>query len=81
MNRHFFPVESRPHFRAALLGAFVLLSGFDSATTPATPPATATVLDGITLGTVWRVSVIGVVVAKAQALRAQVQAQVDAVDR
>ncbi|STS84034.1 thiamin biosynthesis lipoprotein ApbE [Klebsiella pneumoniae] len=33
-------------FRAALLGACVLLSGCDSATTPATPTATATVLDG-----------------------------------
>ncbi len=35
-------------FRAALLGACVLLSGCDSATTPATPTATATVLDGKT---------------------------------
>lgn len=47
-------------FRAALLGACVLLSGCDSATTPATPTATATVLDGKTMGTFWRVSVIGV---------------------
>ncbi len=47
-------------FRAALLGACVLLSGCDSATTPATPASTATVLDGKTMGTFWRVSVIGV---------------------
>ncbi|HBR2804955.1 TPA: FAD:protein FMN transferase ApbE, partial [Klebsiella pneumoniae] len=51
-------------FRAALLGACVLLSGCDSATTPATPTATATVLDGKTMGTFWRVSVIGVDEAK-----------------
>ena len=68
-------------FRAALLGACVLLSGCDSATTPATPTTTATVLDGKTMGTFWRVSVIGVDEAKAQALRAKVQAQLDADDR
>ncbi len=50
-------------------------------TTPATPTATATVLDGKTMGTFWRVSVIGVDEAKAQALRAKVQAQLDADDR
>lgn len=68
-------------FRAALLGACVLFSGCYSATTPATPASTATVLDGKTMGTFWRVSVIGVDEAKAQALRAKVQAQLDADDR
>lgn len=68
-------------FRAGLLGACVLFSGCDSATTPATPASTATVLDGKTMGTFWRVSVIGVDEAKAQALRAKVQAQLDADDR
>ncbi|EIY4970539.1 FAD:protein FMN transferase ApbE [Klebsiella quasipneumoniae] len=68
-------------FRAALLGACVLFSGCDSATTPATPASTATVLDGKTMGTFWRVSVIGVDEAKAQALCAKVQAQLDADDR
>lgn len=68
-------------FRAALLGACVLFSGCDSATTPATPASTATVLDGKTMGTFWRVSVIGVDEAKARALRAKVQAQLDADDR
>ena len=68
-------------FRAALLGACVLFSGCDSDTTPATPASTATVLDGKTMGTFWRVSVIGVDEAKAQALRAKVQAQLDADDR
>lgn len=68
-------------FRAALLGACVLFSGCDSATTPATPASTATVLDGKTMGTFWRVSVIGVDEAKTQTLRAKVQAQLDADDR
>ena len=68
-------------FRAALLCACVLFSGCDSATTPATPASTATVLDGKTMGTFWPVSVIGVDEAKAQALRAKVQAQLDADDR
>lgn len=68
-------------FRAALLGACVLFSGCDSATTPAIPASTATVLDGKTMGTFWRVSVIGVDEAKAQTLRAKVQAQLDADDR
>ncbi|HCA9779332.1 TPA: FAD:protein FMN transferase ApbE [Klebsiella quasipneumoniae subsp. similipneumoniae] len=68
-------------FRAALLGACVLFSGCDSATTPATSASTATVLDGKTMGTFWRVSVIGVDEAKAQTLRAKVQAQLDADDR
>ena len=45
------------------------------------PTATATVLDGKTMGTFWRVSVIGVDEAKARALRAKVQAQLDADDR
>ncbi len=68
-------------FRAALLGACVLLSGCDSATTPATPTATATVLDGKTMGTFWRVSVIGVDEAKARRCAPKVQAQLDADDR
>lgn len=37
--------------------------------------------DGKTMGTFWRVSVIGVDEAKAEALRAKVQAQLDADDR
>ncbi|HCI6147328.1 FAD:protein FMN transferase ApbE [Klebsiella quasipneumoniae] len=68
-------------FRAALLGVCALLSGCDSATSPTTSASTATVLDGKTMGTFWRVSVIGVDEAKAQALRAKVQAQLDADDR
>ncbi|EHC3600779.1 FAD:protein FMN transferase ApbE, partial [Salmonella enterica subsp. enterica serovar Enteritidis] len=68
-------------FRAALFGALVLLSGCDSATSPQTPKSAATVLEGKTMGTFWRVSVINVDEAKAEALRQKVQAQLDADDR
>lgn len=68
-------------FRAALFGACVLLSGCDAATTPQTPKSAATVLEGKTMGTFWRVSVINVDEAKAEALRQKVQAQLDADDR
>ncbi|VUS58870.1 FAD:protein FMN transferase [Klebsiella huaxiensis] len=68
-------------FRAALFGVCVLLSGCDSATSPQTPKSAATVLDGKTMGTFWRVSVINVDEAKAQELRQKVQAQLDADDR
>ena len=68
-------------FRAALFGACVLLSGCDSATAPQTPKSAATVLDGKTMGTFWRVSVINLDEAKAEALRQKVQAQLDADDR
>ncbi len=68
-------------FRAALFGALVLLSGCDSATSPQTPKSAATVLDGKTMGTFWRVSVIDLDQAKAEALRQKVQAQLDADDR
>ncbi|VEC80979.1 Thiamin biosynthesis lipoprotein ApbE [Raoultella ornithinolytica] len=68
-------------FRSALFSVCVLLSGCDSATTPTAPKSAATVLDGKTMGTFWRVSVIGVDEAKAEALRQKVQAQLDADDR
>lgn len=60
-------------FRAALFGACVLLSGCDAATTPQTPKSAATVLEGKTMGTFWRVSVINVDEPKAEALRQKVQ--------
>ncbi|SUQ56964.1 Thiamine biosynthesis lipoprotein ApbE precursor [Raoultella terrigena] len=68
-------------FRAALLGVCVLLSGCDSATSPAAQKSAATVLDGKTMGTFWRVSVIDVDRAKAQALRQKIETQLDADDR
>ena len=67
-------------FRSALFSVCVLLSGCDSATTPTAPKSAATVLDGKTMGTFWRVSVIGVDEAKAEALRQKVQAQLDAAE-
>ncbi|MBZ7272198.1 FAD:protein FMN transferase ApbE [Klebsiella grimontii] len=68
-------------FRAALFGACVLLSGCDSATAPQTPKSAATVLEGKTMGTFWRLSVINLDEAKGEALRQKVQAQLDADDR
>ncbi|CAM3180538.1 FAD:protein FMN transferase [Klebsiella spallanzanii] len=68
-------------FRAALFGVCVLLSGCDSATSPQTPKSAATVLDGKTMGTFWRVSVMNLDDAKAEDLRQKVQAQLDADDR
>ncbi len=68
-------------FRAAFFGLCVLLTGCDSSTSPATQKSAATVLDGKTMGTYWRVSVIGLEPAKAEELRHKVQAQLDADDR
>ncbi|VUS89396.1 FAD:protein FMN transferase [Klebsiella spallanzanii] len=68
-------------FRAALFGVCVLLPGCDSATSPQTPKSAATVLDGKTMGTFWRVSVMNLDDAKAEDLRQKVQAQLDADDR
>ncbi|MBK0825016.1 FAD:protein FMN transferase ApbE, partial [Escherichia coli O25b:H4-ST131] len=67
-------------FRAAFIGLCVLLTGCDSATSPATPKSAATVLDGKTMGTYWRVSVVGLDPAKAEDLRHKVQAQLDGDD-
>lgn len=67
-------------FRAAFFGLCVLLTGCDSAISPATPKSAATVLDGKTMGTYWRVSVVGLDPAKAEDLRHKVQAQLDGDD-
>lgn len=67
-------------FRAAFIGLCVLLTGCDSATSPATSKSAATVLDGKTMGTYWRVSVVGLDPAKAEDLRHKVQAQLDGDD-
>lgn len=68
-------------FRATLVGVCVLFSGCDSATSPQEPKSAVTVLEGKTMGTFWRVSVINVDQAKDQALRQKIQAQLDADDR
>lgn len=67
-------------FRAAFFGLCVLLTGCDSATSPATSKSAATVLDGKTMGTYWRVSVVGLEPAKAEDLRHKIQAQLDGDD-
>lgn len=60
--------------------AFALMAGgCDSGTTPG-GAAPATVLEGKTMGTFWRVSAVGVDGARADALRRKVQAQLDADD-
>lgn len=66
--------------RAALLVATLVVSGCD--TPPETVQAPApTVLEGKTMGTLWRVSVVGVDSAQAEKLRTRIQAQLDADDR
>lgn len=69
-------------FRAAFLTAVVLLTGCDnapvSAPSSATPP---TVLEGKTMGTVWRVSVINVEPEQKETLRQKIQTQLDADDQ
>lgn len=68
-------------FRAALLAVAALVSGCDnSAPVNRTQPA-ATVLEGKTMGTFWRVSVVNIDSTRAEALRQKVQATLDADDR
>ncbi len=67
--------------RMALLSVVILLTGCDNASAPATPKAAVTVLDGKTMGTFWRVSVVGVDKARAEELRTKVQTQLDGDDR
>ena len=67
--------------RMALLSVVILLTGCDNASAPATPKAAVTVLEGKTMGTVWRVSVVGVDKSRAEELRTKVQTQLDGDDR
>ncbi|WP_312950888.1 FAD:protein FMN transferase ApbE [Superficieibacter sp.] len=69
-------------FRAALLAATVLLAGCDDAPVAAAPaPAASTVLEGKTMGTVWRVSVINADPRRAEELQQKIQTQLDADDQ
>lgn len=69
-------------FRAALMAVAFVLSGCDNGTSaPVAPKSPSTVLEGKTMGTFWRVSVINLDKAKASALGQKVQAQLDADDR
>ena len=67
--------------RMALLSVAIVLTGCDNASEPAAPKATATVLEGKTMGTFWRVSVVGIDKDRAEALRNKVQTQLDGDDR
>lgn len=67
--------------RMALLSVVILLTGCDNASAPATPKAAVTVLEGKTMGTFWRVSVVGVDKFRAEELRTKVQTQLDGDDR
>jgi len=69
------------YFRAALMAVALVISGCDNSTpTPPAQKAPATVLEGKTMGTFWRVSVINLDSSKAEALRQKVQNQLDADD-
>lgn len=68
--------------RASVLATFLLLTACDSSTQPAKidVPA-ATVLEGKTMGTFWRVSVMDIDKSRAEELRGKIQAQLDADDQ
>ena len=67
--------------RTMLLGIVILLAGCDNTSAPATPTAQVTVLDGKTMGTFWRVSVVGIDQNRVEALRQKVQTLLDGDDQ
>ncbi|MNZ68512.1 Thiamine biosynthesis lipoprotein ApbE precursor [compost metagenome] len=68
-------------WRAGILAVFFLLSACDSSpTTTANAPA-ATVLEGKTMGTSWRVSVMNIDKNRVDELRGKIQSQLDADDQ
>lgn len=67
--------------RTMLLGVVILLAGCDNTSAPATPKAQVTVLDGKTMGTFWRVSVVGLDQNRAENLRQKVQTLLDGDDQ
>ncbi|MGZ0749528.1 FAD:protein FMN transferase ApbE [Kluyvera sichuanensis] len=67
--------------RTMLLGVVILLAGCDNTSAPATPKAQVTVLDGKTMGTFWRVSVVGLDQNGAENLRQKVQTLLDGDDQ
>jgi len=67
--------------RMALVSVVLLLAGCDNASTPVAPKVAAMVLEGKTMGTFWRVSVVGIDNARADQLRQKVQQQLDADDQ
>ncbi|MEG5692366.1 FAD:protein FMN transferase ApbE [Enterobacter quasihormaechei] len=68
--------------RASFLAIVLLLTACDSSTQPAKIEApAATVLEGKTMGTFWRVSVMDIDKSRAEELRGKIQAQLDADDQ
>jgi len=67
-------------FRAALLALTLTITGCDPTPPAAQPGAAVTVLDGKTMGTSWRVSVVDIDKAQADALREKIAAQLAADD-
>lgn len=67
--------------RVALLAATLLFTGCDNAPDAAQPTPAPVVLEGKTMGTFWRVSVVGIDAARAETLRSRIQAQLDADDQ
>lgn len=70
------------YFRTALIAATLVIAGCDNPATvaPTENAASATVLEGKTMGTFWRVSVVGLDNAHATALREKVQSQLNGDD-
>lgn len=66
--------------RAAMLAASVFLAGCDAASSPQPASSPVTVLEGKTMGTSWRVSVVNVEKPRAEELQ-KIQAQLDADDQ
>ena len=58
--------------RAALLAVTLFFVGCDEAPKPAQTTIPATVLEGKTMGTFWRVSVVGVDAKRARELQAKI---------
>jgi len=68
--------------RVAMLVATLFFAGCDSATQATQAPASApVVLEGKTMGTYWRVSVVDIDAARAEKLRSRIQTQLDADDQ
>lgn len=69
-------------WRAGLLASFFFLTACDSSTSAVKPAApAATVLEGKTMGTFWRVSIMNVDAKRADELRSKIQSQLDADDQ
>nr|WP_318384143.1 FAD:protein FMN transferase ApbE [uncultured Enterobacter sp.] len=68
-------------FRAALFAVALFLAGCDAVSSPQPVASPLTVLEGKTMGTSWRVSVIDLEKPKADELQQKIQSQLDADDQ